>query len=225
MPPGNVLILTALYFEAAPIARRLHLRFTSRTTAAGATPTGLHVHLHIIGPAARHLPASLPADGPCHAVIMAGLAGGLAPGLNRADLVIDDQSLPTPNLPHPRGPIASLDSILSTPAEKAALHQSTGALVVDMENAAARSFAARHAVPFIGLRAISDTASETLNPACLRILDDHGFLHPTRLAATLLRHPGLLPAFWRLRTTSQITETLAREVARIVGHLTPTPVP
>jgi hypothetical protein len=155
---------------------------------------------------------------------MAGLAGGLAPGLNRSDLVIDDQSLPTPNFPHPRGPIASLDAILSTPAEKAALHRSTGALVVDMENAAARCFAARHATPFIGIRAVSDTASETLNPACLRVVDDQGFLRPARLVATLLRNPSLLPAFWRLRTTSQAAETLAQEVARLVDHLTPTPV-
>lgn len=218
MPDCPLLILTALDFEARPIARELGLRFVTRTLAVGETPQSAGVRLRIVGPRARHLPTAPLAERP-RLVLMAGLAGGLSPDLRRGDLVVDAAGDPTVRPPGRRGGIATVTDLATTPNGKAGLAKTTGALVVDMENAVARDWAARHGLAFVGLRAVSDTADEPLDPATLRVIDEHGFFRPTRLAAEILRRPACVASFWRLRTAGGTARTLAVAVRSVAETL------
>ncbi len=208
----RILILTALQFEAKPIARRLALKFISRTVAIGNGEGGVALRLEIIGPRAKFLPALHPGE-KFDAVILAGLAGGLAPDLRRGDVVIDEHSDFAETSASRRGKVATVDSIVSTPAEKAELRRSTGALVVDMESAIVRDWARRQGIPYVGLRAVSDTAAETLHPATLRLVDERGFLRLDRLASELIRNPSFAAFLWKFRESRRSTDALANAVS------------
>ena len=80
------------------------------------------------------------------------------------------------------GALLGLDTLLSSPAEKAAAFARTGALAVDMESHHVARAATAHGLPFIAIRAISDRADEVL-PAAFA-----GFVTPeggTKMSAVL----------------------------------------
>jgi hypothetical protein len=196
---SDFLLLTALQFEAAAIAKRLR-----------------HVQLRVIGPRAVGL-ERVDATG-CRGVIMAGLAGALDPTLAIGDVVVDAQwDLAIPQGPWRRATIHTAADLISTVEQKRQLYADTGAAVVDMENAAARQFAAQRGLPFAGIRAVSDRADEPLDPATLRWVDSEGALRPGRLALDLCRRPGSIPSLARLGKRSKTAvAALAEAVERIV---------
>ena len=198
---GPLLILTALEYEAKAISKRI-----GRSS---------EVDLRVIGPGATSLPAAGELSG-YRGIVMAGVAGALDPQLDAGDVVIDGDIGEIAG-PFRRGRIHSAGKIVATPAQKAALWSQTGALVVDMENAAARALAERAGVPFVGVRAVSDRADEILDPAVLRLVDSSGRLRPGRLAAELCRRPALVAALLRLRPRSALAvKNLADAVAQVV---------
>jgi nucleoside phosphorylase len=67
-------------------------------------------------------------------------------------------------LPCCSGPLLTVEHALCTPKEKQNFHQKSGALVVDMETAAIARGAAQHAIPYVSIRAVLDTAAEWLSP-------------------------------------------------------------
>jgi adenosylhomocysteine nucleosidase len=180
LPPPKLHIFTAIHAEAKAIRPVL--------------PPG--VELTIIGIRAVRLPQQLQAG----TIIMAGFAGALDPSLRIGDIVHDD----------PPGTIHTSTQIIATPADKAALFAQTGAKAVDMENAIVRAMADRLSIPFFGVRAISDTATDSLDPAILSFVDETGRLRPAALAKTVLQRPALIPQLNHLRLNSAIAgRTLA----------------
>ena len=98
-------------------------------------------------------------------IISIGIAGALSPSLKVGQVVIaadadsawaDTLSAALPDAR--RGLIVGSDTMLVDAASKAALHQATGAIAVDMESHIAAAVAARHGLPFAGERVISDGA-------------------------------------------------------------------
>lgn len=67
------------------------------------------------------------------------------------------------------GAVLTCDELVCSAERKQALFVGTGALVVDMESAAVAEVASRAGVPFMALRVVADTASDTL-PAILQRL-------------------------------------------------------
>lgn len=159
-------------------------------------------------------------------IVSAGIAGALDPSLRAGDLVVhqppfvssgvgkprdafDARSSISPEtngwkerlqaaFPHARhGAIIGQDHIAATVADKAALYAATGALAVDMESHITARIAARHGLPFIAIRAISDTASETLPPAALIGMNPDGSMALGRVLMSLARSPRQLPALLR----------------------------
>lgn len=198
-----ILILTALHHEAKAI----------RKAARG---MGTAVHAEVIGPAGGLL--SKLEKRPICGVIMAGVAGGIAPNLATGDIVVDELSA-VGNLPRGfrKGRIHSAAKIVATPQEKAEIFHATGAMVVDMENEIARQFAKEWGVPFLGIRAVLDRADEVLDPKMLRLMDQHGRVRIGRLIRGLATHPGLVRNLWRLRNQSAIAlENLSDAVVRII---------
>ena len=179
-------------------------------------------------------------------LLSCGIAGALDQALKAGDIVIDlsaysrEGGNPEPQatapatldprlrggtrealtnaLPHAHhGRIIGQDHIAVTTAEKAAL-AATGALAVDMETHIAARVAARHGLPFIAIRTISDTAQETLPPAALVGMNPDGSMALGKVLGSLARNPGQLPALIR---TGQSAERAFKSLARVHATLGP----
>ena len=207
----NVLIFTALRFEADGMARGLNLRFSSPIAASG----GRGVLLRVIGPRAGRLPVEPPAG--CRGVILAGLGGGIVPGLKRGEVVWDEQS--TLDLPSHlrRMKFVTADRVIATPRDKQELHKATGGAVVDMETDAVRAWAERYKLPYAGIRAISDAADECLDPAVLRFVDASGFTRASSVMREVIHRPSLIRTLWRLRHSRAAVRNLADALRSLIA--------
>jgi adenosylhomocysteine nucleosidase len=85
---------------------------------------------------------------------------------------------------------------------KASLFRDTGAVAVDMESAAVAAVAAAHGLPFIALRVILDTASDSLPASVMRAFD------PARA------RPARCSRAWALMAAPQDWGSLLRLAAR-----------
>lgn len=145
-----------------------------------------------------------------HGIISIGIAGGLSPGLRPGDWVLADGVLadgsPVPTdapwtsrlaarLPEAaRGLLLGVDAIVTTSAEKAELHRTTGALAVDMEAHVAARVAQRHRLPFAAARVVCDPAHRTLPPAARIAMKPDGRVDLSAVLRSLLVQPGQLSA-------------------------------
>jgi adenosylhomocysteine nucleosidase len=167
-----------------------------------------------IGPtAARAASEALLAAG-ATALVSWGVAAGLdattAPGtLVLADRVVDLPPLDPmelwssaswndriaahlpPGIRLVRGPIGATDRVLSSRADKRAA-ASRGAVAADMETAAVARAAGRAGIPWIAVRAVSDTSDRSLPSAVAVAIDSAGRVRLSRLAAGLVRRPAEL---------------------------------
>ena len=141
-------------------------------------------------------------------VISIGLGGALAPGLKPGDWVISPDPSPSKGrawaerllqtLPGARfGAIVGSDVMVVNAAAKAALFAATGALVVDMESHIAARVAARHGLPFVAARTISDGADRALPLAAQAGMRPDGGMDVGAVIAALARRPWELPALIR----------------------------
>jgi hypothetical protein len=157
-----------------------------------------------VGIGARHLPSPDQLAGKS-VIILCGVAGALDPSLGIGDVVLDDPAgLTGPAVPIRRGTVFTARQIVATPADKADLFAQTHAAVVDMEQSIIREFANRMGIKLIGLRAVSDTASDTLDPAVVSMVDDLGRLRPMHIAINLVRRPAMIPYLRRLNASTRI---------------------
>jgi adenosylhomocysteine nucleosidase len=72
--------------------------------------------------------------------------------------------------------------------------------VVDMESVPLATLAHHHGVPFLGLRAISDTLNDEIDWDLGSIVDETGKVRISKVVSTVLRRPGLVTIFhghWR----------------------------
>lgn len=99
------------------------------------------------------------------------------------------------------GAIVASDRLIATAEEKAALHRDSGAIAADMESHLAGAAAAAHGVRFAVLRCISDEAGADLPPAIAVAMAPGGGIAGLRIAGSILRRPGQIPAL--LRTTAR----------------------
>jgi adenosylhomocysteine nucleosidase len=92
--------------------------------------------------------------------------------------------------------------VLETPEAKAQCARETGALAVDMESATVAAFCREKGVPFLALRAISDTAGDSL-PVPSEVWFDARTqrARPWGLFLFLLGHPGRIQPFVRFVLT------------------------
>jgi adenosylhomocysteine nucleosidase len=213
MRAPSLLILTAVTLEAKAIADALGMDCPKPRKPSKVERDGISITLALTGVSARHLP-----DEPAARVVMAGLAGALDPSLAVGDLVVDDwpASLPVPAGVR-RGSIHTDHRIAATPKEKADLFAQTRALAVDMENSAVREWARKQGAEFGAIRAISDRADQTLDPAVLTLIDFWGRPRPLAIAGTLLRHPRLIPHLMRVgRDSKEAARRLGRSVRESV---------
>ena len=177
------------------------------------------------------------------AVIAIGVAGALSPALATGELLVahrvmrehgDAWQAPPPWLAGAAGlagarPAAFISAprIAATVADKQRLLSLTDArapglmAAVDLESAAFAAAAVGHGLPWLILRAISDTAAEELPPLLNRCLDDGGAIRRGMLAARLFSQPStltrLLQLRQRVRACAAVLATAATSIIENAG--------
>lgn len=106
----------------------------------------------------------------------------------------------------PRGVVVTVEDLLDTPGAKAEARSrlrragaEAGPAVADLESAHYVEAARDRDVPWIVLRAVSDTAEEGLPSFLNACRDDGGGLRRSSVARAALRHPTTMPELWRMR--------------------------
>jgi nucleoside phosphorylase len=131
---------------------------------------------------------------PVDAVLSTGLCGGLAGDLEVGDIVVGTAVNGMPiNVPqvagrYLAGPIASIDHVAQTVAEKRALRDA-GSVAVEMEAAAVLERARRWGVPFYCVRVVSDTWNEGFTLDLNAARDASGRFRAGRIIAQAMRRP------------------------------------
>jgi adenosylhomocysteine nucleosidase len=145
-----------------------------------------------------------------NALVSFGFAGGLDPALRAGSLVIPASILcegrvyaAEPSLADRFGGLTGHCLIAGTSAAtdattKRQLHAATQAHAIDLESGSVARIAEDHGLPFVAVRAISDSADRDLPPAALLALDRRGRIDIIRVLASLLRQPAQLPALLSL---------------------------
>jgi adenosylhomocysteine nucleosidase len=156
-----------------------------------------------------------------------GFGGGLLPALAVGDLVEADEViamdsgerfrcqpslLPTHDCR--RGPLLSAQDVISTADEKQRLARDFGAIAVDMESAGVARAARQLRLPFAALKAITDTAGQSVAIDFQRCRSDDGTLSSWKILRAGLTDPKALRDLWRLAQGSRTAaENLALALA------------
>ena len=105
---------------------------------------------------------------------------------------------------------------MESSAAKVALWRQTGAIAADMESALIVAAAARRGVPAVVVRAVSDTAAQSLSRDLTGLVDDAGRTSRVRAAALVLRRPALICSALALqRATARALRTIAAVLAKL----------
>jgi len=170
--------------------------------------------------------ARLIAEGATH-LLSFGLAGGLDPALPAGTLLLPDV-LVFPDGSEQRvdagwhaaflnrfrdlhpvvGRHLGADLAVADAGEKAALFVRTKALAVDMESHILMQAAAGRPVAI--LRVVCDAAADVLPPAALAGVKPDGSTDLPRILASILRHPGQIPALGRLARAAKAADRVLK---------------
>jgi adenosylhomocysteine nucleosidase len=231
----TIAIVAAMPEELAPL--RARLLAPTRSQSGGLTVErgrlgGHDVALAATGDGARNARAgiaTLLAAANARALVVLGVSGALSPALATADLVVASRVTDEDGGVHEAdaaqvaaiaratggrpAAILSARKIVDTAEEKRRLAAglADGLAVVDLESASYVAAAEVAGIPWIVLRAVSDTADETLPPLLNRSLDAGGAVSRGRVLRGLISDPGALPTLLALRKrVGRCAEVLAR---------------
>jgi nucleoside phosphorylase len=96
------------------------------------------------------------------------------------------------------GALVTADRVLITAQEKRNWHEHTGAVVVDMETAAAVNVAIAAGFQWLALRAVTDESDQDMPLDFNNIADANGTVSPLKVALATLLHPASIPGMIRL---------------------------
>ncbi len=209
LPP--VLVTFARPEESGPFRKRLMALETSRIRGrkvwAGELRGLRTVIVHTgIGPvSAEAVLSDVLGEVKPRRVICSGFGGALDPVLRVGDTL-------TAELPSPF--ILSRADPIEQPAEKLAAFRETGARVVDMETDAVAKACGESGVPVTAVRAISDSADQSLPVPFDAWFDStRQRARPVALVLHLLRHPSHIAPFARfVMRLPRVAEALAQAV-------------
>jgi adenosylhomocysteine nucleosidase len=175
----------------------------------------------------------------CTGLISFGIAGGLDPALNAGALVVaarvvlpDGHRLETdlgwrhrllehlgPVIDPVSGDLVGSDDAVLDERQKKALREKSGAVAVDMESHAVARVAAESAIPFLVVRAVSDTFRHGIPAWVSRTIQPDGHPGWSAVLSGVLAHPGDMSTLLRLQTTSRRALATLRCVALRAGPL------
>jgi nucleoside phosphorylase len=141
------------------------------------------------GPGSRLVDQVLDGKKDVDGIISTGLCGALDPALRVGDIVVSGDMPLATEVRFVRGEVHSVDRVVATAREKRILRNRTGAIAVDMEAAAVENKAAEWQVPFVCIRAVSDTAGDTLPLDFNRYRNSRGDFSRTRITLAAVARP------------------------------------
>ena len=176
-------------------------------------------------------------DAGATALLSWGTAGGLDPALRAGTLVLPQQVISADQSMFPvndawrsrlhhrvAGQVATSGgslleslSVFTHPSQKQAIAKRHGAVAVDMESAAVAQVAQQAGVPFVAVRVISDQAITSIPSSALSAVDAYGRLQVLPFIASLLAHPGELPALITLGRAFRAAQKTLTIVAKHAG--------
>ena len=112
-------------------------------------------------------------------------------------------------------PLLGSTAIIPAPEEKQRLKQSLGTIAVDMESLGVARAAQEFNRPFLIVRAISDTADQSLPTASLQAIDKDGNVRVSKVLSDLAKHPTDLPKLLKLASNSRKAFTSLSRVAAL----------
>ena len=155
-----------------------------------------------------------------------GLCGALAGELRVEDLVLGDASDPAWSRAVlerlagsvTRASIYADGTLALTVAVKAAVQARTGAAAIDMESDVAARVAARHGLPLLVLRVVSDRADQALPPAFADAMRPDGGTDGAAMLRSLLANPGQLPRVIGASVDAMRALAVLRRVGGLLGR-------
>lgn len=214
MTDRRIGIITALVPEGGCILKR-------RPVPGVVTPVGGRISLYVSGMGAdraRTAAWKLINSG-FNALISWGIAGALAADIEPGSLILPETILSAQGKVYPTatkwrnsiikhlrdcpgdiylGQLSDSMHVLTHGSEKYRIRQQTDALAVDMESAAIAETAWQNQIPFLAIRAISDSSTMPIPDAATRFTDPYGEVRMLRLMLYLLKRPAEIPAMMTL---------------------------
>jgi len=238
-PAPVVAVLAPMWTELAPLVRPLGLRRDG--SGAGARlhgtvgPTPVVAAQIGVGPgAAKRATERLLAGCDVAHVLVVGVAGAIAPGLDIGELVVPERVLELESgdvyHPHPlgdapaRGVLATSASLVTDPGRIAALARE-GVQAIDMETAAVAAACERAGRPWSVLRAISDRAGDRgVGPEVLGLVREDGSPDVVAALRFLAARPWRVPLLVRLaRDSGRAARSAAAAALRALERGVPEP--
>jgi adenosylhomocysteine nucleosidase len=174
-------------------------------------------------------------------VISAGFAGALDPALKRNDVVLPSEviepegqvfsigvTVPAPEGDEPAsqrpalrsGRLLTVDALVRTAAEKAALRDRYQADLLDMESSAVAALCSQRAVRFLSLRVVSDEADTDLPREVATLMTRSGSYLVGSAIRAIWNRPSALRDFWSLHEHAQAAaDRLADATLGVIAHL------
>jgi adenosylhomocysteine nucleosidase len=120
----------------------------------------------------------------------------------------------------PGGRLLTVDRVIVRAADKAELRREHGADLLDMETLAVAQAARERAIRFLGVRVISDDASEELPPEVARLLSHSGSYRVGAAMRAIWDRPSALKDFWALHARAlEAADRLARGIGKLLEVL------
>ena len=107
--------------------------------------------------------------------------------------------------------------VVADPDHKARLRSSAQAVAVDMESGALGAAAHAKGLPFVAVRAVSDTAAMAIPGSAKAAVDDQGRLQPARLLRALVARPAEIIDLWRLDRGFRAARRTLQDVVSTAG--------
>ncbi len=238
--PSPIAVIAAMREEIEPLVRRLAGRVSVGSDLVAGRLAGRELVLSVCGEgsarAASGIERLFVRCSPSR-IVGIGIAGGLTPTLSPGSIVVATRVATTTGvLDAPaddwrriavtvsggvEAAIATSDVILTTREAKTRLARRLAEhnpLVVDLESAAWARAAQAHRVPWLILRAVSDTMNEDLPFDFDRLRDATGSVDRRRVLWHAVARPTTIPALWRLRARVRLAAArLADLIEEIVA--------
>jgi nucleoside phosphorylase len=155
-------------------------------------------------------------------VISSGFAGGLKPELTTGAVLYSTDV--APNLAAAlsaagaqRATFHCAERVATTPEQKRALREATGADAVEMESQILCSVCRENQIPAAIVRVVLDTANESLPLNFNELMTPDERLDNVKLSLAILKSPTKIPALKRLQKQSQFAaERLAEVLSRVL---------
>ncbi len=238
--PADVGLVAALWIEVGPLLAKLKnvRKYANGRQTIVEGLLGEKIVAAIVGgpgvKAARKATGLLLAGHRPKWVLSAGFGGALDPSLKLGDLVFPTEVLdrdgpryaidvslgPDPSGRTSTGRLVTVAEIIRTAAEKAALREATGAVVVDMETAGVAAVCQERNVRLMAVRVISDEAGTDLPPEVLAILGRSGGYRVGAALGAIWNRPSSLKDLLGLRDSARkAADRLASVLPEVIARL------